>query len=107
MRRHFRSRVVGAAIIALALVMSACGDDTGSGGDTKTGPTIIVGSTNFGEQLILGEIYAQVLEANGYTVERQFNLGSREVVYPALPSGQIDLLPQKTRPPPPPHGGGP
>ena len=92
MRRHFRSRVVGATIIALALVVSACGDDTGSGGDTKTGPTIIVGSTNFGEQLILGEIYAQVLEANGYTVERQFNLGSREVVYPALTSGQIGLL---------------
>jgi len=92
MRNPFRSRVVGAAIIALALVMSACGDDTGSGGDTKTGPTIIVGSTNFGEQLILGEIYAQVLEANGYTVERQFNLGSREVVYPALTSGQIGLL---------------
>jgi len=96
MRIDFRSRVVGAALIALALIVSACGDDDGSGGDTKEGPTITVGSTNFGEQLILGEIYAQVLAANGYTVETQFNLGSREVVYPALTSGEIDLLAEYT-----------
>ena len=51
-----------------------------------------VGSTNFSEQLILGELYAQVLEANGFTVERRFNLGSREIVAPALESGQIDLM---------------
>jgi len=96
MRKHFRSRVVGAALIGLALIVSACGDDTGSGGDTKVGPAITIGSTNFGEQLILGEIYAQVLEANGYTVERQFNLGDREVVYPALTGGQIDLIAEYT-----------
>jgi len=96
MRINFRSRVVGAALIALALMVSACGDDDGSGGDTKEGPTITVGSTNFGEQLILGEIYAQVLAANGYTVETQFNLGSREVVYPALNSGEIDLVAEYT-----------
>ena len=96
MRKHFRSRVVGAALIGLALIVSACGDDTGSGGDTKVGPAITIGSTNFGEQLILGEIYAQVLEANGYTVERHFNLGDREVVYPALTSGQIDLIAEYT-----------
>lgn len=96
MRTHFRSRVVGAALIALALVAGACGDGSGSGDDTKQGPTITIGSTNFGEQLILGEIYAQVLEGNGYDVERQFNLGSREVVYPALASGQIDLLAEYT-----------
>ena len=43
------------------------------------------------EQLILGELYAQILEANGYTVTRKFNLGAREIVFPALASGQIDL----------------
>lgn len=91
MRKIFRSRVVGALLIALALVAAACGDDD-AGGDLKDGPTITVGSTNFGEQLILGEIYAQVLEANGYPVDRAFNLGSREVVNPALKSGEIDLL---------------
>jgi osmoprotectant transport system substrate-binding protein len=95
MRNAFRSRVVGAVLVALALVAGACGDD-GSGGDLKDGPTITIGSTNFPEQLILGEIYAQVLEANGYRVERQFNLGTRPVVNPALKSGEIDLLAEYT-----------
>ena len=91
MRSLIRNRVVGAALVALALVATACGsgDDSTTVGASTTGgaadgPTIIVGSTNFGEQLILGEIYAQVLEANGYSVERKFNLGSREVVNPQL-----------------------
>ncbi len=56
--------------------------------------TIVVGSTNFSEQLVLAELYAQELEANGYTVTRKFNLGSREVVQPAIQSGQIDLYPE-------------
>lgn len=95
MRNRLRSRVVGATLLAFALVAGACGDD-GSGDGPKDGPTITVGSTNFGEQLILGEIYAQVLEANGYPVARAFNLGSREVVYPALTSGEIDLMAEYT-----------
>ncbi|MBV9545561.1 MAG: ABC transporter substrate-binding protein [Chloroflexi bacterium] len=53
-----------------------------------------MGSANFPEQVILGELYAQILEANGYTVERHLNLGSREVVAPALQSGQIDMYPE-------------
>jgi osmoprotectant transport system substrate-binding protein len=95
MRTRFRSRAVGAALLSLALVIGACGDD-GSGDGLKEGPTITVGSTNFGEQLILGEIYAQVLEANGYSVSRAFNLGPREVVNPALKSGEIDMLAEYT-----------
>ncbi len=50
-----------------------------------------IGSTNFYEQGILAEAYAQILEANGYTVERKFNLGNREIVQPAIESGQIDI----------------
>jgi osmoprotectant transport system substrate-binding protein len=53
---------------------------------------ITVGSTNFYEQEILGEIFAQVLEGNGATVERKFQLGNREIVFPALESGEIDVL---------------
>ena len=53
---------------------------------------IIVGSTNFYEQEILAEIFAQTLEGNGMTVERKFQLGNREVVFPALQAGEIDLL---------------
>ena len=92
MRKSFRIRAVGATLLALALVASACGDDEGSGDVPADGPTITVGSTNFGEQIIVGEIYAQALEGAGYPVARSFNLGTREVVNPALKAGEIDLL---------------
>jgi osmoprotectant transport system substrate-binding protein len=95
MRRPIRNRAVGAILVALALIASACGDD-GSGDGTKAGPTITVGSFNFGESVILGEIYAQVLEAEGYPVSRTFNLGNRELVYPALADGTIDLIAEYT-----------
>lgn len=75
------------AFLVAAILASACGG-TGSG---AAKPNVTIGSTNFSEQLILGELYAQILEANGYTVTRKFNLGAREIVFPALSSGQIDL----------------
>jgi osmoprotectant transport system substrate-binding protein len=83
---HRAFRVTIAFVVA-ALVASACGGS----GTTAAKPNVKVGSTNFYEQGILGELYAQILENNGYTVERKFNLGNREIVEPALESGQIDL----------------
>jgi osmoprotectant transport system substrate-binding protein len=58
------------------------------------GEPIKVASFNFNESVIVAEIYAQGLEANGYAVERKLNLGNREVVKPALESGEIDLVPE-------------
>jgi osmoprotectant transport system substrate-binding protein len=63
-----------------------------TGGTSGSGITVKVGSTNFYEQEILGEIFSQVLEANGFKVERKFQLGNREVVFPALQKGDIDIL---------------
>jgi osmoprotectant transport system substrate-binding protein len=57
-------------------------------------PTVKVGSFNFDESEILQELYAQILETNGYTIERHSRLGNREIVEPALESGQIDLVPE-------------
>jgi osmoprotectant transport system substrate-binding protein len=85
MRIARRTGVFGAILVAFAIVATSCG---GSGGDATT---IKVGSTNFTEQEILGEIYAQALEANGFSVERKFKLGARDIVEPALESGEIDL----------------
>ncbi len=83
---------VAIAFVVAGIVASACGG-TGSGGTASPAakPTVRIGSTDFSEQLILGELYAQILEANGYTVDRKFNLGKREIVFPALTSGQIDM----------------
>jgi osmoprotectant transport system substrate-binding protein len=62
-------------------------------GDKASGD-LTIGSTNFAEQEIVAELYAQVLESAGVKVERKFQLGSREVVAPALENGQIDLYPE-------------
>ena len=91
MLQLMRKGVVGAMLLAVALVAGACGS-----GDDADGPTIVVASFNFGESLILGEIYAQALEDAGYPVERSLGLGSREVVKPALESGEIGLVPEYT-----------
>jgi osmoprotectant transport system substrate-binding protein len=55
---------------------------------------VTVGSTNFSEQLILAQMYAAVLEKAGVKVDTRLNLGAREVVFPALEKGEIDLLPE-------------
>src|SRR5436309_10191824 len=88
-----RGRTIFAALFAVGLVATACGGagSGGTGATTAARPAVIAGSTNFYEQVTLGELYAQVLEANGYKVTRKFNIGNREIVYPALKSGQIDL----------------
>ena len=91
MRTSIRSRVFGAALLSLALVAAACGE---SGEGTREGPTITVGSFNFPESVILAEIYAQALEADGYPVDKRLNLGSRELIFPSLESGEIDFLPE-------------
>ena len=85
-------RALFAAFVAASVVVTACGG-AGGGGASPSGakPAVIVGSTNFYEQLTLGELYSQILESNGYTVTRKFNLGNREIVEPAIESGQIDI----------------
>lgn len=67
----------------------------GAAGAASAEP-VVVGSTNFPEQLILANIYADVLEARGVEVETRLNLGSREIVFPALKAGEIDVLPEYT-----------
>jgi osmoprotectant transport system substrate-binding protein len=55
-------------------------------------PPIRIGSDNFYESKLMGEIYAQVLEHAGYTVERKFGLGSRQERIPTMDAGQIDMV---------------
>ena len=56
-------------------------------------PTITIGSKNFTEEFILGEIYAQALQAAGYKVKKQLNLGSEQIALKALKSGPDRRLP--------------
>jgi osmoprotectant transport system substrate-binding protein len=94
-----RIRLGGAVVVTcLALLLAACGgggNDALQGGSQQNGgSTVIVGSTNFSEQLILAEMYAAVLKKAGVKVDTRLNLGAREVVFPALEKGDIDLLPE-------------
>lgn len=85
--RMSRRLALGATV--LAVVAAACS----SGGGSK--PTIKVGSDGFYEAKLMAEIYAQALEANGYTVDRNgIGIGGRPVSAPALESGKFDLKPE-------------
>jgi osmoprotectant transport system substrate-binding protein len=92
-----RIRLGGAAVAAcLALLLAACGGDDAldQGTQPNQQSSVTVGSTNFSEQLILAQMYAAVLEKAGVDVTVRPNLGAREVVFPALEKGEIDLLPE-------------
>ena len=92
-----RIRLGSAAVAAcLALLLAACGGDDAldEGTQPNEQASVTVGSTNFSEQLILAQMYAAVLEKAGVDVTVRPNLGNREVVFPALEKGEIDLLPE-------------
>ncbi len=81
-----RALALGASLLVL---LSACS----TGGGSKA--TIKIGSDGFYESNLMAEIYAQALEANGYTVDRTgMAIGARKVSAAALESGQIDLKPE-------------
>ncbi len=69
-----------------AVALAGCGN----------GGRVAVGSKNFTEELLLGEMYAQVLEAHGIPVARRLNLGGTEIAMAALQRGAIDLYPEYT-----------
>jgi osmoprotectant transport system substrate-binding protein len=75
----------------LLSLLAACG-----GGGAGSGAPIKIGSKNFTEEFILGELYAQLLENNGYTVERKLNLGATPIAHQALLNKEIDLYPEYT-----------
>jgi osmoprotectant transport system substrate-binding protein len=81
----------------LALAISACSTGGGSSPSSSgggAGATIRIGSEAFYESRLMAEIYAQVLEANGYKVERNLGLGARAVTAAAIENGQIDMRPE-------------
>src|SRR5215210_3488580 len=93
------TRAVLAALTTLAvLLLVACGNvgGGGSGSGGGNGPTITVGSKNFTEQYILGNMYVQALDANGFNGVAKLDLGSEQIADKALQNGQIDLYPEYT-----------
>ncbi len=84
-----RGRVLALlALLASAPLASAC--------ERRGGNAVSIGAKNFTEELVLGELYAQVLERHGIHVVRKFNLGGTQVAMEALQRGDIDLYPEYT-----------
>lgn len=92
------------ALILAAVGCGGGGDDNASSGTTATETTggggaagsITIGTKDFTEQYVLGELYSQALEAKGYDVTLKSNIGSTEIIDKSLTSGQIDMYPEYT-----------
>jgi osmoprotectant transport system substrate-binding protein len=87
--------VLAVVAVSLLAVATGCGGQNAlqeGGGGGSSG--FVVGSANFPEQLILGNMYADVVEDQGVKVERRLNLGTRDVVFPSLESGELTLVPE-------------
>jgi osmoprotectant transport system substrate-binding protein len=97
--RRYRTLALGAAM--LALVMSACAPG-GSGSSSEQAsasgdadkPAVSVGSNAFPESAVVAEMYAQALEAKGYTVERHLEIGERPALHAAMDAGEVNLIPE-------------
>jgi osmoprotectant transport system substrate-binding protein len=111
MKTLFRPRTIVALLASAALAggVAACGDSNDdsstTGGETggliqdnpdNHGVQITVGSKNFTEQFILGNIYAEALGAAGYDVKTDLNLGSEVIQQKALTAGEVDAAPEYT-----------
>lgn len=106
-----RPLLLGTGLAAL-LALSACGSSDPLGGgqnggaeetSTSTQPsgsgaagdqTLVVGSQQYYSNEIISELYAQALEDEGYTVDRQYQIGQREVYLPEVEAGEIDVFPE-------------
>jgi len=97
--------LTAAALSAGLLLLTACGSSSdptstnpgnggGSSGSSAPTDTIVVGSANFQESVVLAQIYAGALKSKGVKVTTKLNIGSREAYIPAVKDGSIDLIPE-------------
>jgi osmoprotectant transport system substrate-binding protein len=98
-------RVLFLLVVMTALIAAGCGgdDDEEAGGATTAAetqaaekPRVVIGTKNFTEQYVLGELYRQALEAKGFQVELKKDIGSTEIIDTALTSGEINFYPEYT-----------
>ncbi|HET8756878.1 MAG TPA: glycine betaine ABC transporter substrate-binding protein [Solirubrobacteraceae bacterium] len=105
-----KARLLALLFVIAAFVVGGCGDDDsgggGGGGGTGTSsssdqpgegkPAVTIGTKDFTEEFVLGNLYAQALEAKGYKVNLKENIGATEIIDKALTSGEIDGYPEYT-----------
>ena len=91
-------RLAALVLVVVTFLAAGCGSSNPLGGGAVSADlnSVVVGSADFPESNIVAEIYAQALEANGFTVGRRLGIGSRETYIPALRDHSIDLIPEYT-----------
>jgi osmoprotectant transport system substrate-binding protein len=94
-RKHTRRAAKAAYAVSLAVAI-VIGLTTAAAGSAAGKPTVTIGTKNFTEQYVLGELYKQALQAKGYRVVDKSNIGSSEVIDTALKSGKINFYPEYT-----------
>lgn len=93
-------RLAGWALLVAAMLLAGCGDARDAAEraqasrDAEPAPALRIGTKNFTEQYILGELYRQALEAEGFRVELKRDIGSSEIVHEALVAGALDMYPE-------------
>jgi osmoprotectant transport system substrate-binding protein len=92
-----RAGIAAAVAVGVAVALAGCSSssplDSGSSASSDS-KTIVVGSQQYYSNEIIAELYAQVLEKDGFQVKRNFNIGQREVYLPQLQKGAIDVMPE-------------
>jgi osmoprotectant transport system substrate-binding protein len=97
-------RVLFLLVVMTGLIAAGCGgdDDEDDGGgaaattQAEEQPAVVLGTKNFTEQYVLGELYKQALEAKGFEVTLKSDIGSTEIIDTALTSGEINMYPEYT-----------
>ena len=88
-------RLAALAVVALLALAGCGGSDAPKASTTAAAkPPLRIGTKNFPEQFLLGEIYKQALEARGFPVELKANIGSSEIIHQALTDGALDMYPE-------------
>jgi osmoprotectant transport system substrate-binding protein len=92
-RKHTRRAAKAAYAVSLAVAI-VVGLMAAGAGAAASKPTVTIGTKNFTEQYVLGQLYKQALEANGYKVVYKENIGNSELTDGALRSGKINFYPE-------------
>src|SRR6476661_7882407 len=82
--------------IAVAVAIVLGGFAAAARGGAAAKPTLVIGTKNFTEQYVLGQLYAQALQAKGYKVTVKQDIGSSELIDTAFKSGKINFYPEYT-----------